>query len=55
MSTRVTTLQADQPLTAGTDHLLRDQPGSVPVVDGAGRLLGMVSYLDALSGRRSPC
>jgi CBS domain-containing protein len=54
MSRGVTTLQVDQTITAATDQLLRQQPGAVPVVDGAGKLVGMVSYLDALSGARTP-
>jgi CBS domain-containing protein len=54
MSRDVTTLQVDQTITAATDQLLRRQPGAVPVVDGAGKLVGMVSYLDALSGPRTP-
>jgi CBS-domain-containing membrane protein len=52
MSRDVTTLQVEQPLTAGIDHLLREEATAVPVVDAAGKLVGMVSYLDAIESLR---
>jgi CBS domain-containing protein len=54
ISKEVATLQVDQSITAATDQLLRQRPGALPVVDGAGKLVGMVSYLDALCGPRTP-
>jgi CBS domain-containing protein len=52
MSKGPTTLLADQPLTAGIDDLLHEEGGGLPVVDAAGKLVAIVSHLDAIQSLR---
>jgi acetoin utilization protein AcuB len=48
MTTPAQKASADQPLAELAKTFEDDRVGAVPVVDGAGRLLGIVSYVDAL-------
>jgi CBS domain-containing protein len=42
----------DAPATVVVDHLIHERMGALPVVDAAGRLVGIVSYVDALQALR---
>lgn len=48
MSTRPVTVPADRPLGDLATDLIDEQVGALPVVDPGGKLLGIVSYVDAL-------
>jgi CBS domain-containing protein len=52
MSRPAVTLKQDAPFTAAVDRFLHDQIGAIPVVDETGRLVGIVSYADAISALR---
>jgi CBS domain-containing protein len=52
MSKTVMTVEADAPVSAVFDGLIKTRVGALPVVDGEGRLVGIVSYLDALQALR---
>lgn len=42
------TIRADRPLTEVANRLADERVGALPVVDTGGRLIGIVSYVDAL-------
>lgn len=48
MSTDVVTVETDAELSDVIDTLIEQKIGAVPVVDGEGRLAGIISYVDVL-------
>ena len=48
MATTAVTVRGDRPLTEVATKLADERIGAVPVVDAAGKLIGIVSYVDAL-------
>jgi len=48
MTTEPWTVDQDEPISAALGLFLRERVGALPVVDGGGRLRGIVSYLDVL-------
>jgi CBS domain-containing protein len=53
MSSNVISLEADDDLEKAVELMLEERIGAVPVVTPSGRLLGIVSYIDALRAYRS--
>jgi CBS domain-containing protein len=49
MSKEVVTVSADAPVTSAIAHLVHERMGALPVVDEAGRLVGVVSYIDVIA------
>lgn len=52
MSTAPITVQDDTDVTEIIDLLIEERIGAVPVVDGADRVIGIISYVDVLSALR---
>jgi acetoin utilization protein AcuB len=52
MSRSSVTVAEDAPATVVVDHLIHERMGALPVVDAAGCLVGIVSYVDALQALR---
>lgn len=50
MSRDVITLSQDAPITSAIPHLIHERVGALPVVDEAGRLVGVLSYIDLIAG-----
>lgn len=48
MATTVVTVRGDRPLAEVANELVDERFGALPVVDGDGRLLGVISYVDVL-------
>lgn len=48
MSSNVMTVKADDPVEVALDTLLQHRYGALPVVDDAGKLVGMLSAVDLL-------
>jgi CBS domain-containing protein len=48
MATTVVTVRGDRPLAEVANELVDERFGALPVIDGAGRLIGVISYVDVL-------
>jgi CBS domain-containing protein len=51
MTSRVVTVQSDQPVAAAVDHMVRFGFSAIPVVSATTRLVGVVSLIDVLRCR----
>lgn len=52
MTKTVTAVSVDTPLPSAVGLLVNERIGALPVLDGAGQLVGIVSYLDVLQALR---
>jgi len=52
MTRKVISIPVDMPIPGIVSLLVNERVGALPVVDGEGRLVGIVSYLDALHALR---